>query len=103
MTFQETLQSFPLTVRAELLTFLDMLQQHLSPTDWERLQTFIGRMDPEQCAALMQFIAQRDTHAPAVGTAAPDFDLQRLDSAERVRLSSFRHHKPVALIFGSFS
>ena len=46
MTFQETLQSLSPTARAQLLTFLGVLQQHLSPTDWERLQTFIERMHP---------------------------------------------------------
>jgi hypothetical protein len=60
-------------------------------------------MDPERRAALMAFLAQRETHAPAVGTEAPDFELLQLGSDERVRLSSFRHHKPVVLIFGSFS
>jgi hypothetical protein len=67
------------------------------------MQAFIGGMAPEQRAAMMQFIAQRETHAPAVGDAAPDFELPRLGSIERVRLSSFRNHKPVALIFGSFT
>jgi len=52
---------------------------------------------------MMRFIAQRETHAPAVGTEAPDFELPRLGSGEHVRLSSFRHLQPVALIFGSFT
>ena len=103
MTLQETLQHLPPTVRAQLQPFLDMLQLHLSPIDWERMLTFIGSMDPEQRAALMAFLAQRETHAPAVGTEAPDFDLPRLGNHERVRLSAFCNHKPVALIFGSFS
>src|SRR5262249_14235874 len=103
MTFQETLQHLSPTVRAQLQPFLEVLQLHLSPTDWERMLTFIDRMDPEQRAALMVFLAQRETHAPAVGTEAPDFELPRLGSDERVRLSEFRNHQPVALIFGSFS
>jgi len=103
MTFQEILQHLSPTVRAQLQPFLDMLQLRLSPTDWKRMLTFIGKMDPERRAALMTFLAQRETRAPAVGTEAPDFALPRLGSDERVRLSSFRHHKPVALIFGSFS
>jgi hypothetical protein len=85
------------------MTFQEMLKQHLSPTDWQRMQAFIGGMAPEQRAAMMQFIAQRETHAPAVGDEAPDFELPRLGSTERVRLSSFRNHQPVALIFGSFT
>jgi hypothetical protein len=52
---------------------------------------------------MMAFVAQRETHAPEVGTEAPDFTLPRLGSDEWVRLASFRHHKPVALIFGSFT
>ena len=104
MAFQETLQQhFSPPEMEQLLSFLDMLQQHLCPTDWERLQTFIDSMNPERRAAMLRFIAQRETHAPAVGTEAPDFELPRLGSGERARLSSFRHRKPVALIFGSYT
>ena len=103
MTLQEMLQHLSPTIRAQLQPFLDVLQLRLSPTDWKRMLTFLGSMDPERRAALVTFLAQRETHAPAVGTEAPDFELPRLGSDERVRLSSFRNHKPVALIFGSFS
>ena len=85
------------------MTFQELLKKHLSPTDFQRMQDFMTSMEPEQRAGLMQFIAQRETQAPAVGTEAPDFELPRLESAERVRLSSFRAQKPVALIFGSFT
>jgi hypothetical protein len=34
---------------------------------------------------------------------APDFDLPLLNGSGRVRLSSFRGAKPVALIFGSYT
>ena len=61
------------------MTFQEMLKERLSPTDWQRMQAFIGSMGPEQRAAMMQFIAQRETHAPAVGDEAPDFELPRLD------------------------
>ena len=37
------------------------------------------------------------------GDPAPDFDLETLDRAARVRLSSFQHQKPVVLIFGSYT
>ena len=103
MTFQEALQHLSPTVKAQLQPFFDVLQLRLSPTDWKRMLTFIGSMDSERRATLIAFLAQRETHAPAVGTEAPDFELLRLGSDERVRLSGFRHHKPVALIFGSFS
>jgi hypothetical protein len=36
-------------------------------------------------------------------TEAPDFSLASLDEGGEVRLSDFRGHKPVVLIFGSFS
>jgi hypothetical protein len=85
------------------MTFQEMLKERLSPTDWQRLQAFTASMEPTQRAAMMQFIAQRETHAPAIGDEAPDFELPLLGRTERVRLSAFRHHKPVALIFGSFT
>jgi hypothetical protein len=104
MDFPETLQQhFSPMEREQLQTFLDMLQQHLRPVDWERLQTYIESMNPERRVAMMKFIAQREIHAPAIGAEAPDFDLPRLGSDERVRLSSFRNRQPVALIFGSFT
>ena len=85
------------------MTFQEMLKERLSPTDWQRLQTFTASMAPERRAAMMQFIAQRETHAPAVGNEAPDFELPQLGSAERIRLSSYRNHQLVALIFGSYT
>jgi hypothetical protein len=38
-----------------------------------------------------------------VGDFAPDFSLPTADRKARVRLSSFRRHKPVVLIFGSYT
>ena len=106
MTFREMLYFLSPTARAQLQTVLKEVQQRLSPTDWERLQTFVGRMPLEWRAAMMAFVLQRETHAPTVGTEAPDFTLPRLSSdksEEWVQLASFRHRKPVALIFGSFT
>jgi peroxiredoxin len=37
------------------------------------------------------------------GDLAPDFDLPRQGSGERVRLSQFRGGKPVVLVFGSYT
>lgn len=37
------------------------------------------------------------------GDLAPDFDLRLVQSENRVRLSSFRGKRPVALVFGSYS
>ena len=42
--------------------------------------------------------------APKKGQVAPDFDLPLVkDSKKTIKLSSFRHKKPVALIFGSYT
>ena len=38
-----------------------------------------------------------------VGDPAPEFSLPSGDRKARVRLSSFRGHKPVVLIFGSYT
>ena len=38
-----------------------------------------------------------------VGDLAPDFSLPTADQKARVRLSSFRRHKPVVLVFGSYT
>jgi len=38
-----------------------------------------------------------------VGDAAPEFSLPTVDRKSRVRLSSFRGHKPVVLVFGSYT
>ena len=51
----------------------------------------------------MEAVALRDEMGPNVGDVPPDFDLKRMGSEERVRLSSFKGQKPVALIFGSYT
>jgi hypothetical protein len=38
-----------------------------------------------------------------VGDLAPDFSLPTADRKARVRLSSFRRHRPVVLVFGSYT
>jgi len=84
-------------------TFMDLLRENLSEKDFTRMMAFTAAMEPERRTALMQFIAERETLAPAVGADAPDFRLPRLGSGEKVQLSSFRGRKPVALIFGSYT
>jgi peroxiredoxin len=44
-------------------------------------------------------------HADAlkVGDEAPDFTLETYERNDRITLSSFRGHKPVVLIFGSYT
>ncbi len=44
-----------------------------------------------------------DSRAPGLGDLAPDFELRDIQGEDPIRLSSFRGHKPVALIFGSFT
>lgn len=85
------------------MTFQEQLEKFLSPGDLQRLYAWMGRMDPERQAEMMEFIAARETKAPAVGEDAPDFDLPLLGSSNRVRLSGYRDHLPVALIFGSYT
>jgi len=84
-------------------TFMDLLRKNLSDTDFKRMMAFIGGMEPERRTAMTQFLAERETLAPAIGAQAPDFKLPHLGSTEQVRLSSFRGRKPVALIFGSYT
>ena len=51
----------------------------------------------------LEAVAVRDEMGPQVGTSPPDFCLKRLGTAERVRLSSFRGQRLVALVFGSYT
>jgi hypothetical protein len=44
-----------------------------------------------------------EVSAPAVGKAAPDFELTDITGETQVRLSSFYGRRPVGLIFGSFT
>jgi hypothetical protein len=51
----------------------------------------------------LEAVVTRDEMGPQVGEYPPDFSLKRLDSDARVRLSSFRGKRPVALVFGSYT
>lgn len=83
--------------------FFALLKKHLSEKDLTRMMEFTNAMSPERRASFMQFLSERETHAPAVGADAPDFVLPKLGDCEKVQLSAFRGHKPVALIFGSYT
>jgi len=52
-------------------------------------------------AERMWLWARRGTLAR--GMMAPDFTLEKQDRSGRVTLSNFRGHKPVVLVFGSYS
>jgi hypothetical protein len=49
------------------------------------------------------FYGELMTPAVRPGDPAFDFDLPRLDSGGRVRLSDFAGERPVALVFGSYT
>jgi hypothetical protein len=51
----------------------------------------------------MEAVVQRDEMGPNVGEVPPDFDLKLVGTEERVKLSSFKGHTPVVLIFGSYT
>ena len=51
----------------------------------------------------MESLVIRDEMGPHVGDVPPDFNLKRVGSEERVRLSGFKDQRPVALIFGSYT
>jgi hypothetical protein len=61
-----------------------------------------GTLSPPLRLALEAVVA-RDEMGPQVGEYPPDFSLKRLDADTRVRLSSFRGKRPVALVFGSYT
>ena len=51
----------------------------------------------------MEAVVDRDEMGPKVGEIPPDFELKLTGSEKRVRLSSFKGQRPVALIFGSYT
>ena len=51
----------------------------------------------------LEAVMERDEMGPKVGEQPPDFFLKRLGFEERVRLSSFRGKRPVAIAFGSYT
>ena len=85
------------------MDFFEQLQRELSAKDFDRMQKWLASLPEQRRDELLRFILERETLAPAVGEQAPDFDLPCLGSGRRVRLSSFRGTRPVALIFGSYT
>lgn len=57
----------------------------------------------EELRTRMEGVMRRDQMGPHEGTAPADFDLKRMDSEDRVQLSSFKGKRPVALVFGSYT
>jgi signal recognition particle GTPase len=62
-----------------------------------------GKEFPSQVRRALEGVAARDEMGPKVGQEPPDFFLKRMGSEERVRLSSFKGKRPVALVFGSYT
>lgn len=58
---------------------------------------------PGEVRSALEATLVRDETGPRVGELPADFNLKRLGSEERVRLSTFRGRKPVALAFGSYT
>jgi hypothetical protein len=57
----------------------------------------------QELRVALETIKVRDETGPRVGETPVDFNLKRMGSEERVRLSSFAGNKPVALAFGSYT
>jgi hypothetical protein len=53
--------------------FLEQLQKHLSPKDFDRMQAWLAGLPPEERGEIMRFVLDRETRAPDVGDQAPDF------------------------------
>jgi len=74
----------------------------ITPEQWKQMGT-----TREQLEESLKKKQEREKNAPAVGDAAPDFELKRLSETgtiteDRVRLSDLQG-KPVALVFGSYT
>ncbi len=57
----------------------------------------------QQLQDVVDAVFRRDEMGPDEGEAAPEIDLKRLGSEERVRLSSFKGQRAVAMAFGSYT
>ena len=56
-----------------------------------------------QLQGVVEAVFRRDDMGPTPGELPPDFDLKALGSNNRVRLSSFKNKRPVAIAFGSYT
>ena len=51
----------------------------------------------------LESVFEKDQVGPNEGETPPDFELKRLGSDDRIRLSSFQGKRPVALVFGRYT
>ena len=58
---------------------------------------------PPKLQEVVGAVFQRDEMGPNEGETPPDFDLKRLGTEERVKLSSFKGRRPVVMAFGSYT
>lgn len=56
-----------------------------------------------QLQDVVNAVFRRDEMGPNEGEAPPEIDLKKLGSEERIRLSSFKGQRAVALAFGSYT
>ena len=56
-----------------------------------------------QIQEVVHAVFLRDEMGPNEGEAPPDFELKRSGSEERIRLSSFKGQRAVAMAFGSYT
>ena len=70
-----------------------------------RKQVLDPRLDglPGNVRSALTATTARDETGPKEGDVPPDFNLKRMGSEEKVRLSSFKGKRPVALVFGSYT
>ena len=66
------------------------------------LETCGGEL-PGELKEALKIVMSRDEMGPNIGDSPPNFNLKRMGSEDRVRLSSFRGKSPVALVFGSYT
>ncbi|MDJ0788284.1 MAG: hypothetical protein QNK05_15865 [Myxococcota bacterium] len=86
------------------------MKHQMTPPDLDAIPDEIlekNNITRDQLAAIHQAMTERDQRTPAVGSEAPDFEIERLSktgrrTGESLRLSSLRG-RPVALVFGSYT
>jgi hypothetical protein len=72
-------------------------------------ETFAGAVAkmPQPVVFLLYPFETLWTHARAgslkIGDPVPDFSLQEVDKSERIQLSALNQHRPVVLVFGSYT
>lgn len=70
---------------AQFVAEVDAAPPEKRPPGWERIKKLMAR------------------RAPAVGEAAPEFELPTPDGRLRIRRSKFQGDRPLVLNFGSFT